>query len=60
MDYQQEFTDKVRAIVGHELKKCTPAQIDIFNKMYKGIQHIELDKMCWAYQQIKRTLEKNK
>jgi hypothetical protein len=48
-----------RNIIFHKLNKCTPAQKEIFNRMYKSIDKIPFNKLKWAEQQIDRTIAKN-
>lgn len=40
--------------------QLTPAQQDLFNRMYVGVEEIPDDKIDWAIQQCERTISKNK
>ena len=42
------------------LNLCTEREIDLFNKMYKSIEAITEDKINTAYDQIMRTLTKQR
>ena len=63
-NWTEEFDKKVmefeREMVREVLLKCTPEQQELFNRMYKGIDEIPEEKMRWAYNQCKATIEKNK
>ena len=49
-----------REMVRESLNNCTEKQIDLFNRMYGSIEAIKEDEMRHAYNQCRRTLEKNK
>lgn len=40
--------------------QLTPAQQDLFNRMYIDVKEIPDDKIDWAIQQCERTISKNK
>lgn len=60
----QEFDGKVtefmRGLVGEQLDQCTGEQITLFNRMYKSIDEIAVDKMRRAYYQCRKTVLENK
>ncbi len=62
-EFLGEFDLKVkefkREMVRENLNNCTEKQIDLFNRMYGSIEAIKEDKMRHAYNQCRRTLEKN-
>ena len=64
MDYMQEFDKKVvefkRELVRTELRKRTAKQIEMFNRMYDGIDEIKEEDMANAYSQIKTTEDKDR
>jgi len=61
---KQEFDVKVlefkRGLVEELLDQCTKDQKEFFNRLYGGIDKLKEDSMSTAYDQCKRTLEKNK
>ena len=63
-EFLDEFDLKVkefkRELVRENLNKCTEKQIDLFNRMYGSIWVIKEDEIRHAYNQCRRTVEKNK
>jgi len=61
--HEKVFDDKVtafaRKLIAEKMNGLTQPQIDLFNKMYKGIDVISFEKMSWAYAQVSRTVDKN-
>lgn len=56
----KEFlTEKGRDILREMLSKCSEAQVDRFNRMYKSVDKIKLDKIPWAIVQCSKTIEMN-
>ena len=53
------FKTVKRNILREMLLGCTQKQIEMFNRMYGSVDRIPETKMDRAYDQIKRTLEKN-
>lgn len=53
----QEFK---RELIRKALSGCTEKQTDLFNRMYGSIEVIKEGKMRHAYNQCRRTQEKNK
>ena len=49
-----------REMIRESLNNCTEKQIDLFNRMYGSIEVIKEAQMRHAYNQCRRTLEKNK
>lgn len=41
------------------LMKCTDEQVAFFNRMYKSVEVIPVEKMEWAIKQCERTIAKN-
>ena len=54
----EKAMEKVRKDMESMLRKCSPAQQNLFSRMYPD--GVPDDKLDWALQQIERTLEKNK
>jgi len=54
-----EVTEFKRNLVRDLLNQCTKDQQVFFNRIYKSIEDIREDQMDRAYDQCKRTLEKN-
>ena len=48
--------DFKRECIRELLEQCTEKQIDLFNRMYKSIEHITEDKMYRAYDQCLQTI----
>jgi len=42
------------------LAQCTEGQLDLFNRMYRSVDAIPLEKINWAIQQCERTIANNK
>ncbi len=63
-EFLDEFDLKVkefkRELVRENLNNCTEKQIDLFNRMYGSIWVIKEDEIRHAYNQCRRTVEKNK
>ena len=59
----KEFNNKVdsfkRELLRKELDRCTIAQQNLFNRIYKSIDKIHPNKMDRAYQQVCATIDKN-
>jgi hypothetical protein len=63
-DYKEEFKLHVeeagRDLLRQYHDQLTPPQIELFNRMYGSIDEIPFEKMAWAYQQVRRTVDENK
>lgn len=63
-EFLGEFDARVkefkRELIRKALSGCTEKQTDLFNRMYGSIGAIKEEKMRHAYNQCRRTQEKNK
>ncbi|KKN03788.1 hypothetical protein LCGC14_1104250 [marine sediment metagenome] len=61
LEYKEEFNrlidDYARSILRKKLSMANSQQIELFNRLYKSIDEIPLDKMAWAYSQVMRTVD---
>ena len=48
-----------RTAIRRLLSRCTEDQVDMFNRMYKSVDHIKPNQLDWAISQVERTLRKN-
>ena len=51
----EKYIELCREIVRNELNKMPKANIDLFNRMYGGIEEIKEEQMKHAYSQIMNT-----
>lgn len=58
-NFQKEMDDFARQQLQKLYDQCTPEQQAFFNRMYKSVQEIPLNKINWAAQQCERTIAKN-
>lgn len=59
-EFDLKVTEFKRNLIMPLLAKCTPAQQDLFNRMYESIEKIKDKCMRDAYCQCKRTIQNNK
>ena len=58
--YRDEFVELSRDRLRLYHDRLTKPQTDQFNRMYGSIEEIPYEKMAWAYQKVRRTVDGNK
>jgi len=56
---EEQLTEAGRDILKNLLNRCTDPQKGRFNRMYKSVNVITLEKIPWAIEQCERTIEDN-